>query len=59
MDQYVSPAVLRPGRNVILVKVCQNEQTQSWAREWSFQLRVCDATGGAVLSSGRPSIKSK
>lgn len=59
MDQYVSRAVLRPGRNVILVKVCQNEQTQSWAREWGFQLRVCDATGGAVLSSGRQSIKSK
>jgi hypothetical protein len=52
-DQYVSRGVLRPGRNVILVKVCQNEQTQDWAKGWSFQLRVCDATGGAVLSSDR------
>ena len=53
MDQYVSRAKLKPGRNVILVKVCQNEQTQNWARAWNFQLRLCDSTGGAVLSSDR------
>jgi len=53
MDQYVSRATLEPGRNMILVKVCQNEQTQDWARAWSFQLRVCDATGGAILSADR------
>ncbi len=52
-DQYVSRAVLQPGRNVILVKVCQNDQTQDWARGWSFQLRVCDSTGGAILSADR------
>ena len=28
MDQYRTSAVLEPGRNLILVKVCQNEQTQ-------------------------------
>ncbi len=49
-DQYISTAVLRQGRNQILVKVCQNEQTQSWARHWWFQLRVCDATGGGLAS---------
>ena len=53
MDQYVSRAALEPGRNLILIKVCQNEQTQDWARAWSFQLRVCDATGGAILSADR------
>jgi len=52
-DQYISTATLRQGRNQILVKVCQNEQTQSWARHWWFQLRVCDATG-AGLTSQRP-----
>lgn len=52
-DQYASRGVLRPGRNVILVKICQNEQTQDWARGWSFQLRLCDSTGGAVLASDR------
>ena len=53
MDQFATPAVLEPGRNVILVKVCQNEQTQDWARYWSFKLRVCDSEGGAVLSADR------
>ena len=53
LDQYVSTGVLQPGRNVILVKVCQNEQTQSWAKTWQFQLRVCLPDGTAVLSSDR------
>jgi hypothetical protein len=48
MDQHAGKGVLRKGRNEILVKVCQNEQTESWAQLWSFQLRVCDAIGGAV-----------
>ncbi len=48
MDQHVGRATLKAGRNEILVKVCQNEQTESWAQNWSFQLRVCDAIGGAV-----------
>jgi hypothetical protein len=54
LDQYVIPVVLQPGRNVILVKVCQNAQTQDWARSWGFQLRVCDRWGAAVLSGDRP-----
>jgi hypothetical protein len=49
VDQYVCRGTLRPGRNVILVKVCQNEQTESWAQDWQFQFRVCDATGTAIL----------
>jgi len=53
MDQYVSRAALKPGRNSILVKVCQNAQTQSWARRWGFQLRVCDHLGTAILSIDR------
>lgn len=53
LDQYVSRAVLEPGRNVILVKVCQNEQTDSWTKVWGFQLRVCDRDGGAVLAADR------
>lgn len=48
MDQYVARGQLHAGRNVLLLKVCQNEQTEDWARDWKFQLRVCDATGGAV-----------
>jgi hypothetical protein len=48
MDQHVGKGILKAGRNTLLIKVCQNEQTDSWAQLWSFQLRVCDAIGTAV-----------
>lgn len=48
-DQYQNPAVLRSGRNLILVKVCQNELTQDWARAWDFRLRIVDPDGAPVL----------
>ena len=51
MDQYRLKGRLRKGSNTILVKCCQNEQTESWTVEWEFQLRVCDGTGTALLSS--------
>lgn len=53
MDQYVARGTLKAGRNVILLKVCQNEQTESWAQNWAFQLRVCDPAGTAILSQDR------
>ncbi len=51
LDQYVGEARLRAGGNIILVKICQNEQTQSWAKPWAFQFRVCDGVGTPVSSS--------
>lgn len=48
MDQHSTRATLKAGKNEILVKVCQNEQTDAWAQQWSFQLRLCDALGAAV-----------
>ena len=48
MDQYSGRGTLKKGRNEVLVKVCQNEQTDAWAQRWDFQLRVCDELGGAV-----------
>lgn len=48
MDQYVGSGTLKKGRNEILVKVCQNEQKDSWAQRWDVQVRVCDELGGAV-----------
>jgi hypothetical protein len=48
IDQHVGKGTLKAGRNEILIKVCQNEQTEDWAKLWSFQLRVCDALGAAV-----------
>lgn len=53
IDQYVGKGRLRAGKNTILVKVCQNEQTEPWAQRWQFQLRVCDALGGAILAADR------
>ena len=48
LDQHVARVTLHKGRNTLLLKVCQNEQTDTWAQEWDFQVRVCDAVGGAV-----------
>ena len=54
IDQYQLDINLTKGRNTFLVKLCQNEQQQSWTKQWQFQLRVCDATGTAVLAADRP-----
>jgi hypothetical protein len=51
MDQYRIKAKLRPGPNRILLKICQNEQTEDWAQRWLFQFRICDSTGSAVVSN--------
>ncbi len=48
LDQYKVSAKLKPGPNEILLKICQNEQTEEWAQAWTFQLRVCDHSGVAV-----------
>ena len=50
IDQYRVDVALKPGRNVLLLKILQNEQTDNWAQRYQFQLRVCDGTGSAVLS---------
>lgn len=50
LDQYKLPCQLKKGKNTILVKCCQNEQKEQWTVEWEFQLRVCDATGTAILA---------
>jgi hypothetical protein len=53
IDQYQLPGQLNPGKNTILVKACQNEQIETWTVEWQFQLRVCDSSGTAILSTDR------
>ena len=45
IDQYVAAAEFRQGANTVLVKCCQNEQTEPWAGEWKFQLRITDPLG--------------
>lgn len=51
IDQYSFPINLKKGANKILLKVCQNEQTESWTKEWEFQFRICDASGKSIPES--------
>jgi hypothetical protein len=51
LDQYRMPVELKAGENTILLKICQNEQTETWAQKWQFQIRVCDSVGTAILPS--------
>ncbi len=53
IDQYKLPCRLKAGKNTLLVKLCQNEQTETWTAEWQFQLRLSDDTGRALLSTDR------
>lgn len=48
LDYHTGKGTLKPGENRVLVKVCQNNQKDSWAQAWQFQARVCDATGGPL-----------
>jgi hypothetical protein len=59
LDQYVGRGTLKKGRNELLVKVCQNEQTENWAQEWMFQLRLCDPAGAAVPFTQKPARAAK
>jgi hypothetical protein len=42
---------LKAGKNILLVKCTQNEQTQDWTKEWEFQLRVTDEQGTPIVST--------
>ncbi len=53
VDQFVLDGELKKGENQILIKVCQNEQTQSWTKQWEFCLRVTDPTGNAIKQRSR------
>lgn len=48
IDQYIEPIVLLKGTNRILIKICQNEQKESWAQDYQFQIRISDSTGLAI-----------
>jgi hypothetical protein len=48
VDQHIGKGTLKAGRNEILLKICQNEQTEPWAQDWQFQVRLCDNLGGAI-----------
>jgi len=48
IDQYVGDCELNEGVNTVLVKICQNAQTESWAQDWQFQFRFTDRNGAAL-----------
>jgi hypothetical protein len=54
VDSHIAAARLKKGKNVLLVKVCQNDQKEPWAQEWRFQVRVTDALGTPVAVSVEP-----
>jgi hypothetical protein len=61
LDQYRVPVTLKAGKNMLMFKICQNEQTQDWAQRYQFQIRICNSTGSAILpstSTARTEIKS-
>lgn len=51
LDQYTLPIRLEKGTNTLLVKLCQNEQTETWTVDWRFQLRLCDSTGTTLAAA--------
>lgn len=52
IDQYLIPAQLRRGENVLLVKACQNEQREEWTQEWQFSIRLTTPAGNPLKFEG-------
>lgn len=53
LDHYVARARLKPGQNLILLKVAQDEPPPQLPAMLRFQLRLCDAGGKPVLAADR------
>ncbi|QDT69137.1 hypothetical protein MalM25_20650 [Planctomycetes bacterium MalM25] len=53
-DQHVVPARLEAGENVLLLKACQNQQSEPWAQTWSYQLRVTGPNGAPLRGVSQP-----
>ena len=51
LDQYIGDVQLQEGPNVIVVKLLQNESTESSAQGYQFHLRITDHTGAAIPES--------
>ena len=57
LDQYLVRGKLKSGRNTIVMKLLQNEQTEEWAQDFSFQFRVCDFSGRAIHAAKPVAVK--
>lgn len=58
-DAHIGKGVLKAGDNVLVLKVLQNNQTEAWAQNWVFQMRVCDDTGGPLPLKQKAVIDGK
>lgn len=47
-DAHIGKGKLKKGENVIVLKVCQDDEKEPWAQVWQFQIRLCDETGGPL-----------
>jgi len=48
MDYHIGKGRLKAGNNVLVLKICQNNQKEVWTQSWQFQARVCDAAGSPL-----------
>jgi hypothetical protein len=58
-DANVGKGTLKKGENVLLVKVLQNNQKESYAKVWFFSARVCDDTGGPLPLKQKVTLDGK
>lgn len=47
-DVHSGKGTLKKGENVLVLKVCQDNEPYDWSQDWKFQMRVCDETGGPL-----------
>lgn len=59
LDQYRVRGEVKAGPNTILLKLCQNEQTEDWAQRYEFQLRVADLSGLGLESQPAQTTSQK
>lgn len=59
IDQYTGSVALKKGQNNVLLKLCQNEQTEAWAQDFSFMLRFTDETGLAIPVTQAPTTAAQ
>ncbi len=57
VDQYLVRGHLKSGKNTILLKLLENEQTEDWAQDYSFQFRVSDYSGRAIHPAKPVAVK--
>ncbi len=61
-DRFITPIMLKAGRNTLLVKVCQGPRHKDpeVPNNWTLQLRLCDDAGrGVAFTSGLPAVSAR